>query len=156
MYKLLISVNQLFPQHNRIATKLVGRIAEAQNTMCEAMSRGNINQIGRNAWSQLIDFVQEMVLDNINDARTEFRDNEVDDLNSEISDRTAETAKYRQEKFVRDSDDSLLRITDEVYARDAKKLDECKEEFDQKVHKATFPQFINSSVPTDMYAEMYK
>ena len=40
MYKLLISVNQLFPRQNRIATKLVGRIAEAQNTMCEAMSRG--------------------------------------------------------------------------------------------------------------------
>ena len=155
MYKHLISVNQLFPRHTRIATKLVGRIAEAQNTMCEAMSRGNINQIGRNAWSRLIDFVQEMVLDNMNDARTEFRDNEVDDLNSEISDRTAETAKYRQEKFYRDSDDSLLRTTDEVYARDAQKLDECKKEFDQKVHKATFPQFINSSVPTDMYAETY-
>ena len=138
MYKLLISVNQLFPWQNRIATKLVGHIAEAQNTMCEAMSWGNINQIGWNAWLWLIDLVQEMVLDDINDAMTEFRDNEVDDLNSEISDRTAQTAQYREDKFYRDSDDSLLRSTDEIYTREAKKLDECKEEFDQKVHKATF------------------
>ena len=103
----------------------------------------------------LIDLVQEMVLDNINDARTEFRDNEVDYLNSEISDRTAQMADYRQDKFYRDSDDSLLHSTDEVYAQEAKKLDECKKECDQKVHKATFPQFINSSVSMDMYTETY-
>ena len=99
MYKLLISVNQLFPQQNRIATKLVGHIAEAQNTMCEVMSWGNINQIGRNAWSRLINLVQEMVLDDINDARTEFRDNEVDDLNSEISDRTAQQHSTERTSF---------------------------------------------------------
>ena len=37
--------------------------------MAEALSRGNINQVGRTGWSELIDLVQETVMDEVNDAR---------------------------------------------------------------------------------------
>ena len=60
----------MYGVESKYSKKMIARIAEAQNTMCHAISRGNINQIGRNAWSSMVDLIQEMVLDHMNDAKT--------------------------------------------------------------------------------------
>ena len=39
--------------------------------MTEALSHGNLNQVGRSAWGSVIDLIQEMVIDEINDAMVE-------------------------------------------------------------------------------------
>ena len=70
----------MYGVESKYSKKMIARIAEAQNTMCHAISRGNINQIGWNAWSSMVDLIQEMVLDHMNDAKTECNDCETDDL----------------------------------------------------------------------------
>ena len=42
--------------------------------MCESICRGNINQIGRNAWASMIDSARELVVDHINDLKVESAD----------------------------------------------------------------------------------
>ena len=42
-------------------------LADAQYVMCEALVRGNVNNIGQNAWSYFINQVQDMVVDYMND-----------------------------------------------------------------------------------------
>ena len=71
--------------------------------MCTAMSCGNINQIGCNAWASMIDLIQEMVLDVINDARTEFSKDEVDNLSIAISDKTVEMVTLERGKVLQQS-----------------------------------------------------
>ena len=56
----------------RAMRKKIACIAEAQNCMTEALSHGNLNQVGRSAWGNMIDLVQEMVVDEINDAIIEW------------------------------------------------------------------------------------
>ena len=128
------------------------RIAEAQNSMCESISRGNINQIGRNAWASMIDLVQEMVLDFANDARVEYMDEEADDLKSEISDKDTKRKEYKKRKGAETekelkNDPDYNKIVDDV-----RKLEK---QYDTTVHKATFPQFVNQSVPNYMYSHTY-
>ena len=40
-----------------------------------AMDRGNINQVGHDGWASFIDIIQEVVLDQVNEWRTESQDN---------------------------------------------------------------------------------
>ena len=47
--------------------KKKGELGEAQTSMCEALARGNINQIDCNAWSNFIDQIQDLVVDVRND-----------------------------------------------------------------------------------------
>ena len=134
---------------------MVAQIAKAKNTMCTAMSCGNINQIGQNAWASMIDLIQEMVLDVINDARMEFHKDEVDNLSAAISDKTAEMVRYKEEKFYTNVDDAQLRNIEPDFDALAEELDTLYLEFDTKVHHNTFLQFINDSVPRDMYSVTY-
>ena len=52
--------------------------------MTEALSHGNLNQVGRSALGSLIDLVQEMVVDEIYDARVECSDDEANDLDNNL------------------------------------------------------------------------
>ena len=119
------------------------------------MSRGNINQIGWNAWALMIDLVQEMVLDVINDARTEFSKDQVDDLSTAISDKTTEMVCWKEEKFYSNLEDEQLCNIEPDFNALAEELDTLYMQFDTKVHHNTFPQFINDSVPRDMYSVTY-
>ena len=119
------------------------------------MSRGNINQIGQNAWASMIDFVQEMVLDVINDARTEFSKDQVYNLSTAISDKTAEMVHWKEEKFYSNLEDEQLCNIERDFDALAEELDTLYKQFDTKVHHNTFPQFINDSVPRDMYSVTY-
>ena len=64
--------------------KKIARIAEAQNCMTEALSCGNLNQVGRSVWGSMIDLVQEMVVDEINDAIIECDDEKANDLDKRL------------------------------------------------------------------------
>ena len=68
----------------RAIKKKIAHIAEAQNCMAEALSRGNLNQVGRSAWGSMIDLIQEMVVDEINDAIVECDDEKADALNTRL------------------------------------------------------------------------
>ena len=61
----------------REAAKRISHIAEAQNSMCEAISRGNINQIGWNAWASMIDQARELVPDVVNDMKVDPRNSSI-------------------------------------------------------------------------------
>ena len=52
--------------------------------MTEALSCGNLNQVGRSAWGSMIDLVQEMVVDEINDAIVECDDEKANDLDKRL------------------------------------------------------------------------
>ena len=56
--------------------KISSHIAEAQNSMCESICRGNINQIGQNTWASKIDNARELVVDHINDLKAELADHD--------------------------------------------------------------------------------
>ena len=145
----------MYGAESKYSKKMIARIAEAQNTMCHAISRGNINQIGWNAWSSMVDLIQEMVLDHMNDAKTKCDDCKTDDLNGEISEKLDEMRTYREWKSYTTETEQQIRNIDANYNQLATDLENCKLDFDQKVHKNTFPQFINSSVPNDMYSVTY-
>ena len=87
--------------------KKIACIAEAQNCMTEALSHGNLNQVGRSAWGSLIDLVQEMVVDEINDARVECSNDEANDLDNNLEHLQAVMEKYRKDEGLgeNDSDD---------------------------------------------------
>ena len=140
----------MYGVESKYSKKMIACIAEAQNTMCHTISRGNINQIGWNAWSSMVDLIQEMVLDHMNDAKTECHDRETDDLNAEISEKMDEMRKYKEGKYTTETEQQIRN-----YKELATDLENCKVEFDTKVHKKTFPQFINSLVPNDMYSVTY-
>ena len=96
-----------------------------------------------------------MVLDHMNDAKTECDDRETDDLNGEISEKLDEMRKYRERKLYTTETEQQIRNIHDDYNELATDLENCKLDFDNKVHKNTFPQFINSSVPNDMYSVTY-
>ena len=52
---------------NNLREKMRAELADAQYVMCEALVCGNVNNIGRNAWSYFINQVQDMVVDYMND-----------------------------------------------------------------------------------------
>ena len=145
----------MYGAETKASKKMIAHIAEAQNMMCHTISRGNINQIGWNAWSSMVDLIQEMVLDHMNDAKTECDDRETDDLNGEISEKLDEMQKYREWKLYITETEQQIRNIDDDYNEIATELENCKLDFDNKVHKNTFPQFINSSMPNDMYSVTY-
>ena len=136
--------------------KKIARIAEAQNCMTEALSRGNLNQVGRSAWGSLIDLVQDMVLDEINDARVVCSDDEANDLDNKLKHLQATMEKYRNDEGLgeNDSDDQLAQDY-QCYGQLKTEEGKLKEALELKVNKHTFPQLCNNSVPKYMYTEMY-
>ena len=156
-----ISVNYIYGDEpskieHRAMRKKIARLAEAQNCMTEALSRGNLNQVGRSAWGSLIDLVQEMVLDEINDARVECSYDEANDLDNNLKHLQATMKKYRNDEGLgeNDSDDQLAQ-DDQCYGQLKTEEAKLKEALELKVNKHTFPQLCNNSVPKYMYTEMY-
>ena len=94
----------------RAMRKKIARIAEAQNCMTEALSHGNLNQVGRSAWGSMIDLVQEMVVDEINDAIIECDDEKANDLDKRLKELQTQMQNYRDEQGLGpdDSDDRLV------------------------------------------------
>ena len=141
---------------HRAMRKKIAHIAEAQNCMTEALSRGNLNQVGRSAWGSLIDLVQEMVLDEINDARVECSDDEANDLDNNLKHLQATMEKYRNDEGLGENDsDNQLAQDDQCYGQLKTEEAKLKEALELKVNKHTFSQLCNNSFPKYMYTEMY-
>ena len=65
--------------------------------MCEAISCGNINQIGWNAWASMIDQARELVLDVVNDIKVNPRNSSIvaNGLDQDISQKKTDLDKYK-------------------------------------------------------------
>ena len=86
--------------------------------MTEALSRGNLNQVGRSAWESMIDLIQEMVVDEINDAIVECDDETADTLNTRLQELQTDIENYRDDNGLgpNDSDRTLVQ-NNEDYAQ---------------------------------------
>ena len=156
-----ISVNYIYGDEpskieHRAMRKKIAHITEAQNCMTEALSHGNLNQVRRSAWGSLIDLVQDMVLDEINDARVECSDDEANDLDNKLKHLPATMEKYRNDEGLGENDsDEQLAEDHQCYGQLKTEEGKLKEALELKVNKHTFPQLCNNSVPKYMYTEMY-
>ena len=105
-----------------------------------AMDRGNINQVGRDGWASFIDIIQEVVLDQVNEWRTESQDNPtcVQDL-----------AEYKNWEANVPTCDKTER---EEYLS---KLNFQRKRINNKwVTSESFPFFVNSSVPNLLHSKL--
>ena len=124
--------------------------------MAEALSRGNINNVGRTGWAEFIDLLQEVVVDEVNDARVEMPDHRVDQLEAGIAEVRREMSDYRSTVVV-GQDENMA----DVLRNDKKYLDLRKREFDLRnsvdstVNKVSYPQFCNDTVPEYLYTSTY-
>ena len=139
----------------REAAKRISCISEALHSMCEAISRRNINQIGHNAWGSMIDQAREVVLDHINDVKVCRMNNPIsaDRVEREILGKEAALENYLSDKGYAEDDERLT--SDEEYIRMAKELEELKTSYDTKLNKYTYPQLFNDTVPAKMYSITY-
>ena len=117
--------------------------------MTEALSHGNLNQVGRSAWGSMIDLVQEMVVDEINDAIIECNDEWANDLDKRLEQLQTDMQNYRDEQGLGPDD------SDKCYCEMKTAEGKLKESLELSVNKHTFPQLCNHSVLKYMYTEMY-
>ena len=148
---------QIRDQNREKLRKEYPAIAEAQNSMCEAISGGNINQIGWNAWASMIDQARELVLDVVNDMKVDPRNSSIvaNGLDQEISHKKTDLDKYKDERgFGPQDDDENLR-SDPVYMAKVEELEKYKTYYDTRVNKNTYPHLMNDTVPTEIYSITY-
>ena len=136
--------------------KKIARITEAQNCMTEALSHGNLNQVGRSVWGSMIDLVQEMLVDEINNAIVEFDNEKANDLDKRLKELQTQMQNYRDEQGLGpDDSDDRLAVEDKCYGQMKTAEGKLKESLELAVNKHPFPQLCNHSVPKYMYTEMY-
>ena len=117
--------------------------------MTEALSHGNLNQVGRSAWGSMIDLVQGMVVDEINDAIIECDNQWANDLDKRLEQLQTDIQNYRDVQGFGPDD------SDKHYCEMKTAEGQLKESLELSVNKYTFPQLCNHSVPKYMYAEMF-
>ena len=135
----IISVRAAYPNSNIIdQMKLHNEFGLAQESLSIAMARGNINQVGRDGWSTLIDIIQRIVGDQV----TEWRNEE---FNSEY---VKEKDKY--DKMVENRPTQPGRQQDEY----DEKLKEEQEQMRIKwIMCNDFPYFMNKKVPRILHTK---
>ena len=136
----------------RAIKKKIARVAESQNAMAEALSLGNLDQVGRTAWSNMVDLCQEMVVDEINDALEELSDEKANGYWQKIQDNEEEMRLIREAKKMTDAD--LTRI-DPHYRNLKADLEKNAKDLELSVNSLTYPQLCNKSVPKYIYSETF-
>ena len=124
--------------------------------MAEALSRGNINNVGRTGWAEFIDLLQEVVVDEVNDARVEMPDDRVDQLEERIAEVKDEMRDYRAHVVV-GQDETIADVlrNDKDYLELRKREFDLRNAVDSSVNKVSYPQFCNDSVPEYLYTTTY-
>ena len=136
--------------------KKIARVAESQNSMVEALSLGNLDQVGRTAWSNMVDLCQEMVVDEINDALEELRDEKANSYWERIQEIDEEMKAIREAKGIGETDsDSDLTKSDPRYGKLKSDKEKVAKDLELSVNSLTYPQLCNRSVPKYIYAETY-
>ena len=104
----------------------------------------------------MIDLIQEMVIDEINDAMVECNDEWANALDKRLEELQTDMKNYRDDQGIgpHDSDRRLLE-EDEHYANMKTNEENMKKALELTVNKHTFAQLCNHSVPKYMYTEMY-
>ena len=119
------------------------------------MSRGNINQVGRTGWSELIDLIQETVMDEVNNARNDHKNDYPEEQMGEVDQIRADIETYKDTKGVGKDDTDRALLNDPEYASLVQNYKLAKEAYDLEVHRGTFPQLCNEAVPKFMYSYTY-
>ena len=158
--ELFISVKNTYGpaptrDEQRAIRKKIARVGEAQNGMAEALSRGNINQVGRTGWSELIDLVQETVMDEVNDARNYYKNDYPETQMEEVEKLRVAIETYKDTKGVGKDDTDRALMEDEAYTDLLRQYRMAKEAYDLEVHRGTFPELCNETVPKFMYSYTY-
>ena len=110
-----------------------------QESLSVAMDKGNINQVGRDGWASFIDIIQEVVLDQVNEWRTESQENPtcVQDLD-----------QYKKWEANIPTQDASRR----EYIG---KLKFQRQRINNKwVTSESFPFFVNNNVPTILHSKL--
>ena len=79
----IISVQAAYPDIDKRKQQMKrNRIGLAQESLSIAMTKGNINQVGRDGWAGLINIIQKVVRDQVIEWRNESTENQkyVDEL----------------------------------------------------------------------------
>ena len=140
----------------RAIKKKIARVVESQNSMAEALSLGNLDQVGRTAWSNMVDLCQEMVVDEINDALEELSDEKANSYWERIQQIDEEMKVIREAKGIGETDsDSDLTKSDPRYGKLKSDKEKLAKDLELSVNFLTYPQLCNRSVPKYIYAETY-
>ena len=76
-FNTIISVQAAYPDIDKRKQQMKrNRIGLAQESLSIAMTRGNINQVGRDGWAGLINIIQKVVRDQVIEWRNETTENE--------------------------------------------------------------------------------
>ena len=133
--------------------KKIARVAESQNSMAEAMARGNLNQIGRTAWYNMVDLCQEMVVDEINDALEECSDAVAANLDKQWEEIQTKLDKLRAEH--KNVSDAELRKSHAGFNQLKVEEQDVMKKLCFTVNNITYPQLCNKAVPKYLYTETY-
>ena len=123
--------------------------------MCESIYRGNINQIGRNAWVSMIDNARELVMDHINDLKADSTDphspnhpHNADQLQKLINNKQNQRNAYIRSKGGRNA----ISEDDEGYNNLLSERNDLMLSYNTKFNKYTYPQLYNNTVPSEIYS----
>ena len=119
------------------------------------MSRGNINQIGRSAWGDLVELTNDMVLDHVNDARAQYSKTRYAKLVKDIEEAEAAANRFRTENLGEEETEVELRLREKNYDVLRRAEEDLKREHDTGIHPGTYPQLCNNAVPNFIYTETY-
>ena len=159
MYKLISVTNTygaaLTPSEVRAVQKKTARIAEAQNNIVQSMSHGNIDQIGRSAWGDLVELTNDMVLDHVNDARAQYSKIQSEKLVNDIEKAEAACNVFRAENLGEEKTEADLRLREKDYDILRRAEEDLKRQHDTGVYPGTYPQLCNDAVPDFIYTETY-
>ena len=118
--------------------KLRNEFGLAQESLSIAMARGNINQVGRDGWSTLIDIIQRIVSDQV----TEWRNQDFDPNYTKQQDAYDEMVKNRPTQPGQQQDEY-----DERLKREQERLSQ------KWVLRDDFPYFMNKDVPRILHTK---
>ena len=120
--------------------KQFGRVALVQELLVTAITEGNIDQVGRDAWNGLVDLIQEGVMDQVNEWNTEYRRSEQYASHIDQNERIMNDPQC-------DKDDA------EQFAAQNKQLQEKIDWYDVSVD--TFPDYHNNYTPVTHLSRTY-
>ena len=119
------------------------------------MSRGNIDQVGRSAWGDLVELTNDMVLDHVNDARAQYSKARYAKLVKDIEEAEAAANLFRNENLAAEETEAELRLREKDYEVLRVAEEDLKREHDRGIHPGTYPQLCNDAVPNFIYTETY-
>ena len=141
----IISVQAAYPDIDKCKQQIKrNRIGLAQESLSIAMTKGNINQVGRDGWAGLINIIQKVVCDQVIEWRNETTENKKC---------VEEFEEYRK------MEERLKKLGDRVPAENKRNyrrlVENEKERLDRTwVTQDSFPFFVNPLYPETLHTQV--